>query len=52
MAEPLSKRRRIQDNGNPSSQDNKIIQFEEPPTVFTNIPKLINELQSYLTENV
>jgi hypothetical protein len=60
MAKPPSKRRRIQNNGEASSQnngeassqDNKIIRFEEPPNVFTNIPKLINELQSHLRYNV
>ena len=60
MAKPPSKRRRIQNNGEassqddeePSSQDNKIIHFEDPPKVFTDIPELINELQSYLRYNV
>ena len=54
MAEPPSKRRRIQDNC--TTQDNgtpqDIIQFEEPHTVFTHIPLLINELDSFLKENV
>ena len=54
MAKPPSKRRRIQDNC--TTQDNgtpqDIIQFEEPHTVFTHIPLLINELDSFLKENV
>ena len=61
MAEPPSKRIRIeynkepssQDDGEASSQDNKIIQFEEPPKVFTDMfEEFIDELKSYLTENV
>ena len=52
MAEPPSKRRRIQNNGNPSSQDNKIIHFEKPPKVFTNRFDFINEIESYLRYNV
>jgi hypothetical protein len=60
MAKPPSKRRRIQNNGNPSSQDdgnpssqdNNIIKFEKPPKVFTDRFDFINELQSFLKENV
>ena len=55
---PPSKRRKTHkepstpDDAGPSTSDNKIIQFEEPSKVFIDMFEFIDELKSYLTENV